>query len=373
MLYRDYGTTGMKVSALGMGCMRLPRLADGTGIDQEKAIRLIRAAIDGGINYLDTAFGYSGSEETVGKALQDGYREKIYLATKIPPREVKGPADVARCFDIQQARLQMDYVDMVLVHHVNAENWPQVKSSGMYDALVELKKQGKTKHIGVSIHGPFDLFMDIIDTYEWEMVQIQQNYYDTDKQCTEQAIEVLKQRGIACVIMEPLRGGVLANLPKPIVEMIEQYPIKRTPVEWAFRHCYNYEGVSCILSGMNEFSQLEENLATFAEAVPNSMTDEEKGFIAQLKNTLEGRTAVDCTSCRYCMPCPVGVNIPGTFSALNEISMFDNIRNARRSYMFIQRGGEGADLCIECGTCEAACPQELPIIELLKKARETFA
>jgi predicted aldo/keto reductase-like oxidoreductase len=373
MLYREFGTTGEKVSELGFGCMRFPQL-DGK-IDEEKSIEMIRYAIDNGVNYIDTAYIYHDgeSESFVGRALQDGYREKVYLATKLPSWAMKSREDMDKYLNEQLEKLQTDHIDFYLVHALNEKYWDNLTSLGIFEFLDSIKKDGRVKHVGFSFHDKLDLFKKIVDSYHWSFAQIQYNYLDEYYQAGLEGLEYAANKNLGVVIMEPLRGGKLVNnLPNDIKDMLSSAPSKRTAAEWAFRFVLDKHEVSVVLSGMTTIEQVKENLKIASEAKPNTLSNEEKQFINELKNKFKQKIKVDCTECKYCMPCPVGVNIPNCFTHLNNDSMFDDRENIKKQYILSVGEKNKASKCIECGKCENDCPQQIKIREKLKEVVSIF-
>lgn len=373
MIYRPYGKTGFSSSLFGMGCMRLPRVPGTEQIDTQQAVEMIRYAIDHGVNYLDTAYTYAGSEETVGRALQDGYRARVKSATKVPAREVQSHEDVRRIVHEQMQRLGVDFIDFYLIHRIEHTTWPYIKEIDMVGALDELKREGLIGGVGFSYHDDYSVFEEILNFYDWDMCQVQQNFLDVDKEVTEKGIRLAGQKGVALVIMEPLRGGALVNLPKEAKAVFAAHGEQRTPVDWAFRHLYNYPEISCILSGVSSMEQLKENLTYFedpSDVTPNCLSEADVQMLREVKAILEKKTLIGCTGCFYCMPCPSGVKIPNVFSLYNDASIFDDVQASRFGYSMQKRFGGAADLCTACGACERVCPQHLPIIETLQKVEQ---
>lgn len=377
MQYRHFGKLNLKPSVLGFGIMRMPvreyRKSGKKRIDSKESIKLIRYAIDNGVNYIDTAWSYHGgrSEIVVGRALKDGYREKVMLATKNPTWLIKKPGDWDRFLDKQLEKLQTDHIDFYLQHALDKNGWEKFKKFGLWEKFMEAKKAGKIKYAGFSFHDDYEVFADILDTYDWDFCQIQLNYLDSDYQAGLKGLEKAASKNIGVVIMEPLRGGRLANgLPDPILRKMESYPMKRKPVDWALRWIANLPGVSVILSGMSTLEQLKENLefCSSPEMGPNNMSKEEIDFITGLSNEWKAMKQIGCTGCRYCMPCPNGVDIPECLSNYNYFHSVsaDSEYKARKNYKELTANGCDAALCVECGQCEGACPQHLPIIETLR-------
>jgi predicted aldo/keto reductase-like oxidoreductase len=376
MLYREIGQTGCQVSQLGFGCMRL-RTEDGTvemmnpnkAVDQQLATRLIRHAMDCGVNYFDTAYPYLGgqSETVLGKALQEGRRQKVFLTTKLPLWLAKSGADFEAFLNQQLQKLGTDYLDFYLLHGLNAASWEKALSFNVLEFLERIKADGRARQVGFSFHDQFPVFRSIVDAYNWSLCQIQFNYVDVNYQAGLTGLQYAAEKRLGLMIMEPLRGGKLAEKLPPDVEAIwSGAKVRRSPAEWALRWLWNFPAISCVLSGMNTMQQLEENINVASDATPNTLTEEELVLFDRVKAFYEQRIKVDCTGCGYCMPCPEGVNIPGNFSAYNQLHMFDEPL-AGRMIPPEQR----ADACKECGECEDLCPQKLPIRELLKDvARE---
>jgi predicted aldo/keto reductase-like oxidoreductase len=378
MQYRKFKNLGIECSVFGMGTMRLPlnTKPDGTkshdDIDETEAIKMIHHAIDHGVNYIDTAYGYHGgnSERIVGKALKDGYREKVKLATKLPVWHVKSYEDFDRLLNEQLEKLQTDYIDFYLLHALHKESWEKVRDMGVLGFLDKAVEDGRIRYPGFSFHDELPVFKDIIDSYKWEMCQIQLNILDEDYQAGVEGLKYAGSKGIPVVIMEPLRGGKLASASKEIIDIWNTAETKRSPVEWAFRWLYNFPEVAVILSGVSTMEQLEDNLRIFANAKPDVMSDQELELFKKVKEAYERRIKVGCTGCEYCLPCPNGVSIPRIFSLYNEASMFDDVQAYRNSYSGLIADEKDASQCIECGNCEAACPQNLEIIEQLKEAHD---
>jgi predicted aldo/keto reductase-like oxidoreductase len=369
------------VSALGFGCMRLPIINnDPTKIDEEKAISMIRHAIDSGVNYVDTAYPYHGtgfthggaSEPFVAKALRDGYREKVKLATKLPSWLIKTRADMDNYLDEQLKRLETDAIDFYLVHSLNKVVWPVLKEAGISEFLDQAIKEGRIKYAGFSFHDQIELFKEIVDDYDWSFCQIQYNYLDEDYQAGKEGLEYAAKKGLGIAIMEPLRGGNIVNLPKDAKTLIEQADVKRTPAEWALRWVWNHPEVSVVLSGMTTMDHVTENIKVAQEAQANSLTAKEIGMIEDIKNLFKERIKVNCTACAYCMPCPAGVNIPLCFSTYNDYWVFDATPAVKQRYETVSKISAPASRCIECGKCEKHCPQGIAIREELKNVKEIF-
>ena len=371
MKYRTMGKLGIQTSAFGLGCMRFNGEASGDSvIDEEKAIRLIRQAIDGGVTYLDTAYVYldKTSEIVLGKALRDGYRDRVNIATKMPAEFVHNREEMEALLESELKKLQTDHIDFYLMHGINREKWEYFKSIGAPEFFDDMKKAGKIRYKCFSFHGPYDEFEYILKDCDWDMVQIQYNFMDINNQAGTKGLELAGSLGIPVVIMEGMLGGRLAKAPDNVQALYDAFQVKRTPVEWAFRWLCNHPEVSVVLSGCNEAEQIAENLRIFDTVEAGIMTAEELQLIDDVRAAYISRTKIGCTGCRYCMPCPNGVDIPGVFSVWNNFSLYQIDPKTDWCMTTIRKNGSGADKCIACGACEAACPQHLSIIEGLQDA-----
>lgn len=370
MLYREMGQTGDKLSVLGYGCMRFPR--KNGRIDEERTEKQVISAIEQGVNYFDTAYIYPNSESVLGRILAKGCRDKVMIATKMPPIMVHSMKDMVAVLDTQLKRLQTDHIDYYLMHSINGkEGWQRIKQLGVEEFLIKAKQAGKIKHIGFSYHGDKKQFKDIVDDYPWEFCQLQYNYMDENNQAGKEGLLYAASKGLGISIMEPLRGGLLARKMPPQVEaLFEQAKEKRTPAEWALRWVWNHPEVSVVLSGMNEETQIEENIRIANSAYPQSLSASELKCINDAKALLTNKLKVGCTGCGYCMPCPAGVNIPMCFAYYNDKYIY-NEKSPQISYLGMLAGMDGgtpsyASLCKDCGKCETHCPQSLPIRKHLK-------
>ena len=371
MKYRTMGKLGIQTSAFGLGCMRFNWAAsEDSVIDEEKAIRLIRQAIDGGVTYLDTAYVYldKTSEIVLGKALRDGYRDRVNIATKMPAEFVHNREEMEALLESELKKLQTDHIDFYLMHGINREKWEYFKSIGAPEFFDDMKKAGKIRYKCFSFHGPYDEFEYILKDCDWDMVQIQYNFMDINNQAGTKGLELAGSLGIPVVIMEGMLGGRLAKAPDNVQALYDAFQVKRTPVEWAFRWLCNHPEVSVVLSGCNETEQIAENLRIFDTVEAGIMTAEELQLIDDVRAAYISRTKIGCTGCRYCMPCPNGVDIPGVFSVWNNFSLYQIDPKTDWGMTTIRKNGSGADKCIACGACEAACPQHLSIIEGLQDA-----
>jgi len=371
MKYRE-DRYGNKLSVLGYGCMRFTTKAG--RIDIKKANAEIMAAYEAGVNYFDTAYIYPGSEAALGTILADnGIRDKVYIATKLPHYMIRKKEDLDKYFEEQLKRLRTDYVDYYLMHMLtDVKTWERLKGLGVDKWLAKKKEKGAIRQVGFSYHGNSDAFCSLIDAYDWDFCMIQYNYLDETTQAGRTGVQYAASKGLPVIIMEPLRGGKLAkNLPDKAKQLISSYPIKRSPVEWSFRWLWNQSEVTCVLSGMNSIEMVRENVKYAATAEVNAFTEDDFNLIAKVKEAINEKMKVPCTGCRYCMPCPKGVDIPGTFAAYNR-RYTDGKMAGFIDYFIctaIRRDSTGASNCVECGKCEQHCPQDISIREELKNAR----
>ena len=371
MKYREFGKLGIKGSAFGLGCMRFNGEASGDSvIDEAKAISLIRRAIDGGVTYIDTAYVYLDrtSEIVLGKALLDGYRDRVTVATKMPAEAVHNEAEMEALVSEELGKLRTDHIDFYLMHGINREKWDYFKSIGAPEFFDRLKREGRIRYKCFSFHGPYEDFEYIIKDSDWDMVQIQYNIMDINNQAGTKGLELAGSLGIPVVIMEGLLGGRLAKAPDNVQALYDAFPVKRSAVEWAFRWLCDHPQVATVLSGCNEADQIDDNLRIFDTVEPGIMTPDELALIDSVREAYLSRTKIGCTGCRYCMPCPNGVNIPGIFSAWNNVSLYNVKPETDWGFRMLTQNGETADKCVGCGACEAACPQHLEIIESLRTA-----
>lgn len=390
MKYRKMGSLPWEVSALGFGCMRLPTSGLFKGVNERYATEILRYGIDQGINYVDTAWFYhlGQSEKVLGKALKGGYREKVHLVTKLPMILVRKEEDFDKYLDQQLEKLQTDYLDIYLFHMLNSSQFDKMKKLNLIEKMEKARDQGKIKHIGFSFHDTLPVFKQIIDFYQWEMAQIQYNYMDTAIQATTEGLQYAHKKGIAVVIMEPLKGGQLANPPSEAMSVINKAPVRRNPVDWALQFLWNRPEVSCVLSGMGNKKMVEENCASADNSGIGKLSSEENQVIEELAEIYRKKIIVPCTACHYCMPCPSGVDIPQNFAFLNNKSCSVGASHGRfmqwlitRNYRKLAKNKKQlngkkdkgrASLCVKCNACIAKCPQHINIPQSLEKVTAVF-
>lgn len=388
------GSLDWNVSVLGFGAMRLPMI-DQDNVNEEEAIKMLHYAIDNGVNYIDTAYPYHNgeSEVIVGKALKDGYREKVYLTTKLPMWLVKTREDFDKFLNEQIKRLQTT-PDIYLFHGLNKDRLEKIKKLDLIEKIEEAKVNGVFKYIGFSFHDNFDVFKEIIDFYKWDCCQIQYNYLDVNYQAGTKGVKYAGSKNIALIIMEPIRGGKLAipenklNTKPEIKKILDKSKIKRTMADWALQFVWNHHEVSVVLSGMSNMKQVKENIESANHSASNKLTEEELKIITELRDAYDKHDLVQCTSCRYCLPCPSGVSIPWVFRLLNELGYWGEERKARIKFfydrmaktpedlerrLYEEEEVEGAAcLCIQCGECLEKCPQQIDIPDVMQKANSIF-
>ena len=370
MEYRS-NKNGEQISILGYGCMRFTTKAG--SIDIDKAEKEIMTAYNSGVNYYDTAYVYPGSEAALGEILErNSIREKVNIATKLPQYLVSSAAAIDKYFNEELKRLRTDYIDYYLMHHMTAMNqWDKLEKLGVKEWIAQKKASGQIRNIGFSYHGNTEDFIGILDAYDWDFCQIQYNYMDEHSQAGLKGLKHAASKGIPVVIMEPLRGGKLVNLlPDKAKEKIAQYEKGYTPAELGLRWLWNQLEVTCVLSGMNSVEMVQENCRIAADAKADSFTREDFELVDQVKSIISESELVGCTGCRYCMPCPKGVDIPALFRCYNMTAL-ESKSAARFEYaqtVGLKDEPAFATQCIECGKCEQHCPQSIPIREMIKKA-----
>lgn len=375
MQYRTNLKNGEKLSALGFGCMRFTR--QGGSIDQEKAEKELKLAMDQGVNYFDTAYIYPGSEVCLGRFLEKyGCRDKVNIATKLPHYQMKKPEDAERFFSEELERLKTDHVDYYLMHMLNdVKSWERLCGMGIKEWIQEKKASGAIRNIGFSFHGGTIQFKELLDAWSWDFCQMQFNYMDEHAQAGIEGLEYAAGKGIPVVIMEPLRGGrLVTGLPKDALSEFEKMPVKRSPAEWGLRWVWNHPQVTVVLSGMNDSEQVKENCRIASESLPDSLSEEELKLYERVLSIIHKKVKVGCTGCNYCQPCPRGVNIPTCFAIYNQ-SYADRYVNSFREYFMcttLRNERSNAGLCIKCGKCEQHCPQHLEIRKELVNVRKRF-
>ncbi|AAM03869.1 aldo/keto reductase [Methanosarcina acetivorans] len=378
MLYRKMPKNRDELSILGFGCMRLPAKEDGN-IDEERATRQVRYAIDQGVNYIDTAWPYhmGESEPFLGRALADGYREKVKLATKLPSWLIESREDMDKFLNAQLEKLKTDHIDYYLIHALVGDLWGNIEKLDVADFLDKAKADGRIRNAGFSFHGSGEAFNRIVDAYDWDFCQIQYNFLDEKNQAGTSGLKYAASRGLGVIIMEPLRGGNLTKtVPQAVKDIWNEAPIKRSPAEWALRWVWNHPEVTVVLSGMNEETHVEENLKVAGEAYPNSLTETELQLVKKVERKYRELMKVGCTGCRYCMPCPAGVNIPLCFELYNNLYLSGNADETKFLYAAqlsgaISVGETGfASQCVQCGQCLEKCPQHIDIPTMLESVVE---
>lgn len=382
MQYRKFGKIDWQVSALGFGCMRLPTIDGKSGnIDQEKTNAMIRRAVEGGVNYFDTAYVYHDqkSEIALGKALQGGLREQVRIATKSPVWLINETEDFDRMLNEQLERLQTQTIDFYLLHSLNKDSWEKVQRLGLLRRAEAAKADGRIRHLGFSFHDKNEVFTQIVDGYQaWDFCQIQYNYMDIDNQAGTAGLRYAASKGLAVVIMEPLLGGKLAlDLPatRPLWDSSAH---NRTPADWALQWLWNQPEVSLALSGMSTIEQVEENIASASVSGPGTLSAGEGDLVDQVREIIHSLSPIPCTACEYCLPCPNGVNIPRNFDVYNRAAMYDNLEDSRKEYKYWIPDDQKAAACIQCEECLTKCPQQiaistwLPVVEEVMGLRQEF-
>ena len=373
MKYRK-DKNGNELSVLGFGCMRFKKKMG--RIVMEDAEQQIIKAFNSGVNYFDTAFIYPGSESAIGEIFEkNNIRDKVYIATKLPPQLMRSNDILDKLFNEQLKRLRTDHIDFYLMHMMaDIKVWERLKSMGIEKWIEEKKASGAIRNIGFSYHGNSDMFCKIIDAYDWDMCLIQYNYYDEHTQAGRKGLYHAHEKGIPVMIMEPLRGGRLVNnLPAEAKNIFATHPVQHTPAQWAFRWLYNQPEISVVLSGMNSDEMVEDNIKTASETEIGELTEKDEEMLRNVVRAINSKMKVGCTGCGYCMPCPKNVNISGIFSAYNR-RYSDSSFKGFRDYVKCTtgKGNAPASVCIGCGKCESHCPQGIAIRKELKNAEKDF-
>ena len=365
MEYRNIETLGAAPSLLGYGCMRFPTLDD-ESIDEPQARRLLDRAIEGGVNYFDTAYFYhkGASENFMSRALAQYPRGSYYLTSKLPTVLVHDLDEARRIFDEQWERLDRTYLDFYLLHNLNGERWRLLRDQGVVDWCLDLQRQGLFRRFGFSFHGSYDEFEEILTAREWDLCQLQLNYMDTNEQAGLRGYALTEKRGVPLVIMEPVKGGALANPPAEAMELFQRARPGASAASWALRWAASLPNVMTVLSGMSTLEQVEDNLATFNAFRP--LDEGERAVVEQAAAVYRRRVRSGCTGCRYCMPCPAGVDIPRNFTLWNEYGIYGSEKQTASRWRDLEEERKGKN-CLSCGQCEEACPQHLSIREDLKR------
>jgi predicted aldo/keto reductase-like oxidoreductase len=375
MHYRKFGKIDWKVSALGFGIMRMPLLDNVSGeLDEEESIRMIREGINGGINYIDTAYSYhkGKSEELVAKALEDGYRNKVKIATKLPSWLIKNKSDLDKYFNEQMERLHCQSIDFYLLHALNEKNWQRLQDMDIFAWIKEKKEKGLIKHIGFSFHDELPLFKKIIDSYDkWDFCQIQYNFMDKDYQAGEEGVKYAASKGLGIVVMEPLKGGHLAyKYPDSVKKIWDKATDSLGPIERAFAWLWDQESISVVLSGMSAMEHVVDNTEIADRWDINRLKENDRKLYDEAAAAYRALSPVPCTTCGICMPCPSGVDIPRNFELYNDAVMYGSYDQCREIYKVWFPLETHADRCTECGECIRKCPQIINIPEELKKVEK---
>ena len=374
MQYRHCGRLDWKVSALGFGCMRLPTMGDAAKIDEPQATDMLHYAIDHGVNYLDTAWPYHGgnSEPWLGRALQGGFRQKVRVATKLPSWLVKERTDFDRFLNEQLIRLQTEYIDFYLLHNLRKDYWERLYSFGVLPWLEKAIAAGRIRHVGFSFHAGFGVLKEIIDAYDaWDICQIQYNYVDESYETGTQGLQYAASKGLGVVVMEPLLGGRLVQPPSAVQAIWDRAEKKRSPVDWALQWLWDKPEVSTVLSGMSSLEQVQENIVHAALSAVGSLTAQERALVGEAGDQYRAVRPIRCTGCKYCEPCPNGVQISNLFREFIQGVMGNDLEGARAAYMRMSEG-ERASACVQCRLCEDKCPQRISISEWMPYLQEVL-
>ena len=357
---RQFKGLKSKVSLLGFGCMRFPTLENGE-VDFDESKRMVDYAVSKGVNYIDTAYPYHGgkSELIVRDIIKDYDRDKFFLANKLPLWDCKDNNDIDRIFHEQLVKCGVDYFDFYLIHAVNKERYTQVQELKVIEQLERYRTEGKIRNIGFSFHDDLPTFRKWVDLYDWDFVQIQLNYMDIHHQQGMTGYNILTEKGIPVIIMEPVKGGSLAKFNPDVEELLKEKNREASIASWAFRWVGTLPNVRTILSGMTTIEQVEDNINTFSNFIP--LNEDELKLMGEVRNRLLDLSKVDCTSCNYCMPCPHGVDIPGNFRIFNHHSMYKNNKYTNWAYSNLEKKDASGDVCVDCGECLPKCPQQIEI------------
>ncbi|MCX6698912.1 MAG: aldo/keto reductase [Methanomicrobiales archaeon] len=373
MLYRTMKKVGEKLSILGFGCMRLPQTPD-CQIDEGKATEMVRYAISRGVNYFDTAYVYHNgeSEPFLGRALSDGYRKKVHIATKMPVWAVERPEDMDRFLDEQLERLQTDYIDFYLLHGLMKKTWDQVIDLDVTGFLDRAISDGRIRYAGFSFHDNLRLFEEIVNSYNWTFCQVQYNYMDEEYQAGTEGLRYAHECGLGIIVMEPLRGGTLAKQTGAQKKIWAETGVTRTPADWGLRWVWDHPEVTVVLSGMSTLGQVKDNSGYANHGTASTLTPEDLGVYGKIERVYREKMKIPCTKCGYCIPCPGGIAIPDCFSMYNDAFIYDDVANAKQVYEAFTGFGGKASCCQDCGVCESFCPQHIPIRKCLKEVVRLF-
>ncbi len=374
MKYRQFGSLDFKCSALGFGAMRMPTKGEPKDIDYPEAMRILRYAIDNGVNYVDTGYPYHGgeSETFLGEALKDGYRERVKLATKLLVRTLEKREDIDRMFADQLKKLKTDCIDMYLLHGLGRKNWEKVKEFEILPWAEKLKKEGKIKHFGFSFHDGYEAFEEILLGYDgWEFVQIQYNYVNEEDQAGTKGLKLAASRGLPVIVMEPILGGNLANPPDAVRRLIDSAAKKRTPADWALQWLWSKPEVTLVLSGMSTMEQVEQNLASADNSRVGLLSEKEISLLRDVKAAFDQLRPIPCTACDYCMPCPNNVKIPWNLNLYNRAYMYNTMELQKTQYKRADEADKASG-CTACLECEEKCPQKIKISEWMSCISSTL-
>jgi uncharacterized protein len=377
MQYRKFGKLDWQVSALGFGCMRLPTTGSHSEIDEPAAMQMVQAAVDQGVNYLDTAYPYHGgnSEPFVGRFLEVGdNRARVKVASKLPCWVIHSPEDFDKVLNEQLAKLQSDHIDFYMLHGLERKRWDTMRGLGVLPWAEKAIADGRIGCLGFSFHDDYDAFQDIVDGYDkWTFCQIQYNYMDIENQAGRRGLQYAASKGLGVIVMEPVLGGRLVNPPEPVKQLWESNEKKRPAADWAFQWLWDQPEVALVLSGMSSMDQVNENLASASISGVHVLTESEQKLVMQVRDLYKSLVPIDCTNCKYCLPCPNGVNIPRVFQSYNDGSIYDKPDWARNEYTHWIPEAENANNCLACSDCEAVCPQSLPVSQWMPVVHAVLA
>ncbi len=374
MQYRQFNKSGDNITLFGLGTMRMPT-NDDKKIDEPAAIKMIRNTIDQGVNYVDTAYMYHDfcAEKVVGKALQDGYREKVFLANKMPVWLVNNEAEMEQLFQKQLENCQTDHFDFYLLHNVTQAIWKRAEKFKCLEFLEKMKAKGKIKHLGFSFHDEYDFFREVVDAHPWDFCQIQLNIMDMDYQAGVAGLEYAAAKNLPVIIMEPAKGGkIVDKLPPTVSEYWKSAPKQRKPIEWALKWLANFDSVLTILCGVHSEEQMLENLSILNESKSNSLTEDELAIIKKVSEEYNKLIKYSCTSCEYCLPCPEKIDIPTIIGLRNDWELYCHSEKTANDYYLWIPEGRRASNCTNCEKCMIKCPQQLPIPNIMKECCEIF-